>query len=103
MKPSSKQPTSKKSTLGKPPEFTLYRLIRRGQCPRFSLEPPATLPPGSELETFKVRLTPQDVVDALNNFGLRHEGERMVDAMVRSLNAGAIRDGLGPDPDPHKC
>ena len=81
-----------------PTEFTVYRLVRPRMCPQFSLERPGQIPPGCELEEFKLRLTPQDVVQQLNVFGLRYDGERMVDAMVRSLNAGALRDGFGPEP-----
>jgi hypothetical protein len=93
----------KRTGTRKPEEFTLYRLVRPNNLPLFSLEPPpdtpAGRPPGSELEQFQLRLTPKDVVDALNIFGLRHAGERMVSRMVQSLNAGALRDGLGPDPE----
>lgn len=79
-------------------EFTLYRLKRPRLCPLFSLERPKAIPPDCELEEFKLRLTPKDVVDALNIFGMRYNGEQMVDSMVRSLNEGAIRDGFGPEP-----
>ena len=89
----------KRTRTRKPEEFTVYRLVRPNNLPLFSLEPPpetpAAQPPGSKLEQFRLRLTPKDVVDALNIFFLRHDEDRLINRIVQRLNEGAIRDGYG--------